>query len=245
MKDNLYNREWWSYRSGKLNTKRLFKVATGSDKVFSRKVQRSHKDYKVTILVDESGSMTWQKKNYYAALGCVLLSEVLSGAQIDFEIIGFNWTIRVYKKFGEKFGWGVRENIEKIIPNSYHWADVDSNPWCNDDGYAVNYATHRMRRASTRTSERMLFVLSDGQPAESGRALSPEEQLRTGRATTSGREFNLRAEIELAEQDSYIFGIWINARHVANYYDNCAVVDDVAELPEVMLSQLKHMIKRW
>lgn len=39
------------------------------------------------------------KKNYYAALGCSLLAEVLSGAHIDFEIIGFNGTIRVYKKF--------------------------------------------------------------------------------------------------------------------------------------------------
>lgn len=245
MKDNIYDREGGSYRSGKLNTKKLYKVATWSDKVFKRKIERSHKDYKVTILVDESGSMTSDKKNYYAALGCVLLSEVLATSHIDFEIIGFNGTIRVYKKFWEKFWWNSRDNIEKIIPNSYHGADIDSNPWCNDDGYAINYATHRMRKSSTQYSERMLFVLSDGQPAPSGRMLPQEEQDRTWRPTTSNSNFDLRSEIEFAERDSYVFGIGINARCVENYYDNCAIVDDVSELPEVMLSQLKTMIKRW
>jgi cobalamin biosynthesis protein CobT len=74
-------------------------VATGSDKIFTRKVFRQHKDYKVTLLVDESGSMTSDNKNFYATLGCVLMAEVLAGSNIDFEIIGFNGTIRVYKKF--------------------------------------------------------------------------------------------------------------------------------------------------
>lgn len=237
MKDNLYNRQGGSYRTGKLDTKKLYKVATGCDKVFSRKVQRSHKDYKVTILVDESGSMTSDRKNYYAALGATLLSEVLQGAHIDFEIIGFNGEIRVYKKFGQNFSWDVRHQIENIIPNSH-----GSGCGSNDDGYAVNYATSRMRKSSSRTSERMLFVLSDGYPAESGRSLPPEEKARTGRSTT--REFDLRGEIEQAEHDTYVFGIGINARHVQDYYDNCSIVDDVSELPEVLLSQLKTMIRR-
>lgn len=128
MKDNLYDRQGGKYRTGKLNTKQLYKVATGSDKVFTRKVLRQHKDYKVTVLVDESGSMTGENKNYYAALGCTLLAEVLSQTHIDFEIIGFNGTIRVYKHFGESFTWKIRENIEKIIPNSYRGEDANSDP---------------------------------------------------------------------------------------------------------------------
>ena len=101
-----------------------------------------------------------------------------------------------------------------------------------------------MRKNSTRESERMLFVLSDGFPAESGRILSAEEKERTGRRDTSRSNFELRKEIENAEHDSYVFGIGINARHVQDYYDHCAVVDNVEELPEVILGQLKQMIRR-
>lgn len=181
--------------------------------------------------------MQSDNKNFYAALGCTLLSEVLSGAHIDFEIIGFNGEIRVYKKFGQQFNWDIRGQIENIIPNSH-----GSGCGSNDDGYAVNYAVNRTRKASTRTSERMLFVLSDGYPAESGRTLPPAEQERTGMSTT--RDFDLRAEIEHAEHDTYVFGIGINARHVQDYYDNCSIVDDVHELPEVLLSQMKKMVRR-
>ena len=92
-----------------------------------------------------------------------------------------------------------------------------------------------MRKSSTRESERMLFVLSDGFPAESGRTLPPDERERTGRKDTGRNNFELRKEIENAEHDSYIFGIGINARHVQDYYDHCAVVDNVEELPEVIL----------
>ena len=95
----------------------------------------------------------------------------------------------MYKKFGEHFGSQIREQIENIIPNSH-----GSGSGSNDDGYAVNYALGRMRKASERTSERMLFVLSDGYPAESGRTLPPQEKERTGRDNTA--EFDLRVEIE-------------------------------------------------
>lgn len=238
MKDNLYDRMGGNYRSGKLNTKKLYKVATGSDKVFTRPVHRLHKDYKVTILVDESGSMTSGNKNLYAAQACVLIAEVLHSAEIDFEIRGFNQYFRVYKKFGQKFNWDVRRQIENIIPNSSgNWAG------CNNDGYAVNLAAHGLRMASNRTTERMLFVLSDGQPAMSGDPIPAYDKSRhPGKSTV--HEFDLKTEIEAASKDITVVGIGINARHVRDYYPDSVICDTTAELPDLILSKLRWMIKR-
>lgn len=237
MKDNLYNRQWGDYRTGKLNSKKLYRFKCKSDKLFTRKVHRLHKDYKVTILVDESGSMAWENKNRYAAEGCTLLAEVLHAAHIDFEIRGFNCSDRVYKRFGETFWWTHRRNIENIIPNT-HTYDAGGN----HDGYAVNLAHHHLIRGSNRSSERLLFVLSDGYPAEGGQLSDEKEKKRTKRTMYS--EFDLKHEIAEASKDTHVVGIGINAKSVLEYYENSAVCDTVSELPSLLLSQIKKCIKR-
>ena len=80
---------------------------------------RKHKDYAVTILVDESGSMCSNEKNKNAARSCVLFAEVLNKVGIPFEIRSFNCTSRCHKKFTDKFSRKHRRNIETIILSSH------------------------------------------------------------------------------------------------------------------------------
>jgi len=57
MKDNMFDREVTGYRSGALDTNRLYKSQMNSDRLFKRKQERQNKKYNVVLLIDESGSM--------------------------------------------------------------------------------------------------------------------------------------------------------------------------------------------
>jgi len=58
MKDNKFDREVTGYRSGALDTNRLYKSQLNSDRLFKRKQERQNKKYNVVLLIDESGSMS-------------------------------------------------------------------------------------------------------------------------------------------------------------------------------------------
>lgn len=239
MKDNMYKREWGAYRTWKLNTSKLFKFPSGSDRLFKRKILRRHKDYKVTLLVDQSGSMTSSEKNRHAAKGTILLAEVLNKVWIPFEIRGFNEKDYLYKRFSEPFTWKNRRQLERIILES-HWY----NAWGNNDGWAVNLASHYIRKASTKRTERILIVLSDGQPAPSTSQIPREEKHRFPN-NSSFYEFDLHTEIAKAEKDITCIGIGINASHVSQYYKQNVIVNDVSQLPQQLLLRLKSNIRRW
>lgn len=240
MKDNRYNRAWWAYRTGKLNTNKLYKLSAGSDKLFKRKIIRRHKDYLVTILVDESGSMCW-KNARHAAKWAILLAETLNKVWIDFEIRWFNTLNRTYKRFKEKFNWSHRRQLERItIEPDGRWAGG------NNDGYALKRAHYAIQRSGTRNTERIIFVLSDGYPAEDYRQIDDEDyrNFKFHRGKTTCRDYDLHTEIAAASKDTTVIWIWIEAPCVAEYYPKNIIVDDVSELPLRLLNQLKGNIKR-
>ena len=214
MKDNTYNRFGGNYRSGKLSTKKLYRLETWSDKLFGRKIVRNHKDYKVSILVDNSGSMSGENV-INATRGCVLLAEVLNSVGIDFEIMSFSDQPKVVKWFNNSLSSKERTAIEWMITSVW---------WGTRDARAVRLSHNNLMSKSTRESERIMFVLSDGD---------------------SGEWSQLQEEIEIAERDTYVFGIGIKTPSIANYYNNFSIVNDIDSLPVVMMEELRKMIKRW
>jgi hypothetical protein len=57
MRDNMYARTVDGHKSGKLSTSKLYKLFTGSTKLFKRKQERQNKKYSVSLVIDVSGSM--------------------------------------------------------------------------------------------------------------------------------------------------------------------------------------------
>ena len=236
MKDNKHNREWWAYRSWKLNNKKLYKRKCDSDKIFSRKINKKHKDYVVGLLVDESGSMCSNEKNRNAAKGTVLLSEVLHKVWIPFEIRWFNATNRCYKKANEWFCWKHRRQIERIILESHN-----NDAYANNDGYSLNTSAYHLNRIGNSDTERILIVLSDWLPADSPMSIPKEDKKRSKKNWYS--EFDLHYEI--AQSNCICIWIWINASHVADYYPNNVIVNNIEDLSKQLMTQLKKHIKRW
>ena len=239
MEDNRYNREGGTYRTWKLNTSRLYKFKAWSTKLFSRKIIRKHKDYYVSLLVDESGSMSSNKKDREATKATILLAEVLDKVGIPFEVRGFNHWDRVYKSFREPFTWKARRQIEQITlqTNGYEARG-------NNDGFAVNKASHYLNKIWTPQSERILIVLSDWLPNVDGRDIPEEDKKRLPAHKHNTDDFDLKYEIGQASKTATVIWVWIKSKHVTDYYPQNVVVNDVLQLPKSVLAKLKNNIKR-
>lgn len=244
MRDNRYNRQGGRFRTGRLANKRLWAFSTGSDKLFSRKIMRRHKDYKVTILVDESGSMYWggsssESKMRHATKAAILFAEVLNAVGIDFEVRGFNSNEYVYKEFHEKFGWKHRRAMEAMVRQTH-----SSGAGGNNDAFNVNLCADSLRKHSSRESERILVVLSDGEPANSWDDIPKEHRTRLPASKRKYNDFDLHHEVANAAKDCIVIGVGIQAKHVELYYPQAVICNDVSELPPLVLTQLKKNIRR-
>jgi nitric oxide reductase activation protein len=236
MADNKQMRVGGAFRTGKLANKLLYKWKCNNPRLFQQKLMRHHKNYSVTLLVDESGSMTSGEKNKYATQATVLLSEVLNRIDIPFEICAFNKTERIYKHFDEPYSWAVKRNMENIMPSC-----STCNAGDNNDGYAINWATERL---SKRQGEKILIVLSDGRPVPSYGDIPAKEKKRFPPSLHKYRNFDLRTEILKASKSVLPIGIGILSKHVQEFYPQNIVVDKIWELPPKLLRILQNNIKR-
>ena len=240
MTDNRYNRQGWTYRSWKLNNKKLYRWKCNSDRIFARKILRRHKDYAVSLLIDESGSMCSEDKNRNAAKATVLFSEVLSRVGIPFEIRAFNTSHRCYKKFHEGFTWKHRRQIEKIILES-HWRWA----WGTNDAFAINQASYHLNKTGEKETERILIVMTDGMPSPCCSDIPREDQLRLPRNKREYDAFDTHFEVAQAGGTATCIGVWIKAPYVVDYYPQNVYCEEVNDLPRLVLNKLKQNIRRW
>lgn len=97
MLDNKYDRFVKNRRTGKLDTKSLYKIET-SNKLFKRREARKNKHYAVSLVVDCSGSMSGDKIKT-AAKSAERLSWHLSRMGIPHNVVGFQLSVEEIKKF--------------------------------------------------------------------------------------------------------------------------------------------------
>jgi len=221
LKDNNCNRNWGAYRSWVLNKRKLYKVVANDNKLFTRKLERRHKDYMVWLLLDCSWSMSWSKARL-AAQSVGLMAEVLDKVWVKFEIVWFNQYYTEFKGVNDKY-W----NNSKLQIAESTW----SLSWCgyNNDWYAVNRISKNMIVNSNENTERILIVLSDWMPAPSHGYWN----------------YDLKSEVIKASKYSKVTWIGIQDSSVEKYYDKPIVIQNIKLLPEVLLNKLKHNIKRW
>jgi len=196
------------------------------------------KDYVVSILVDLSGSMTtggdFDYSNRFTPVGsriesamksAIVVAEALAKMNIRFEINGFNGLDFSFKKFQDKFGNDIRQNIPSMVDESR-----GSGSNYNDDGWALQQASERLR--SQKASEKLLVVLSDGEPRPS--------------YEHDGNEYELGQIVRdiLAVGDVKLASIGIQSSSVEYYYPDYAVVNDIAELPGELARVVQRLIEQ-
>lgn len=183
MQDDLRLRYGGQYRTGKLNTAKLWKQRMGHYRLFQRRIS-GHRSIAFTLLVDESASMGGQNKCHMATKAAVLLGETIDRLDVPLEIIGYTTAEyearaalklgltpaheyattrcsplehRIYKGFDEPFRL-VRTRLTGIEPRHNNWDE--------------EHLMFAFRRLQARTEDtKAMLVISDGQPNGDANAL--------------------------------------------------------------------------
>ena len=146
--------------SGKINTKRMYSGRVTA-RVFDRRIAPTGKsNFAVEILVDESGSMSCSNKDISARYACIALAEVFNNLGIPLYIIGFTADTKGYDIVHNHYiTWKNTHNERLKLLNISARAN-------NCDGYSIRYASEVLKK--NKSDNKLLIVLSDGQPAASG-----------------------------------------------------------------------------
>lgn len=237
------------FRSGRLHGAGLHRLMAGDDRIFRRKHEAKSTDTAVSLLIDNSGSMSGEKMTLAMQAGYAL-SSTLERVRIAHEAIGFTTSHDVTREYFEelereatRIGKGFSRNVPLYMP-IFKSFDERLNPQIrkrfaaaihnqnylmnNIDGESVRIAAHRlMKRKETR---KVMIVLSDGNPAASTRYHKEIEA-------------DLHRAVRECEQSKIdIIGIGINSNAVKAYYKKNVVLNDITKLPTEIMGQLKAIL---
>jgi cobalamin biosynthesis protein CobT len=223
LKDFEANRYEGNYRSGKLQSRKLYRLKAGYTNIFTRKVAHvlDNKDMAITLLIDESGSMSGQK-SWNATVACTLLAKALEMAGRPVQVWGFNARLVQHK------AWHERVSYNRMIEANTN--SQGSYAGDNNDGYAVWRMAEDMKNRTE--TNKVLIVLSDGQPAPSWGVRIPE-------GDKVYEDFDLKDEVMKASKGMTVYGIGLNDTSVRKYYPKNFIVHKIEELPGLLLSFFK------
>ena len=114
----------------------------------------------ISILVDHSGSMDGERLSA-SMRASILLYDFATKLGIPVEVAGHNT-----REYGKGVNYYLYTDFRQVSPNEkYRLAKMESNG-CNRDGAAIEIAAHRL--ALRVEDVKMLIIISDGQPNDSG-----------------------------------------------------------------------------
>lgn len=238
-------------RKGKLSSNNLYRLTAGDDHIYKNKIEHKTREIAVSLVIDCSGSMGGSKI-HTAMCSAWVLADVLGRLGVDCEIMGFTTgylgsnrsqdlyremqdaynagkhfdrceplMLPMFKTFQEKFSIEVKKRMAS-------YAHVQSSMASNIDGESVQYAYESLCRHANKGKKKgkMMIVFSDGQPA----------------GGVDGRKLNahLKKVVQRIEKDgTNIVGVGIMSNSVQHFYRKNVKLDNVADLPGIVLKQLR------
>lgn len=127
-------------------------------KIFDKKKDPGKtKDVAVCLCVDQSGSMYCEDRMEQARKAAIVLAESLTKLKVPYYIMGFSADGAGYDVIHNHFvTWDNRKKDRETLAGM----SPDGN---NFDGYSIRYAAKLL--SQRRESKKLLFVVSDGEPA--------------------------------------------------------------------------------
>jgi hypothetical protein len=158
----------YGHRSGDIDENSLFKIKMNDDRVMTKADSVSNKKIAICLLVDESGSMGCDNRVEEACNTAIVMAESLRGMEgISVSIYGHsaeeshkyrNVTLREY--------YSPRQN------NLAACMEISARAQ-NHDSYAILHTANIFNRDYLDYDRKILFVISDGEPAGSGYGGAP------------------------------------------------------------------------
>jgi len=209
------------YRSGqRLDIRRLIEYEASfkvDDRLWLRRKLPSKKDYKFTLVIDESGSMGGEHGER-AIEALLLFMETLDLLEINFEIIGFNDAPSIHRKFNGKMSVPEKEDIIDEV-SQYMGSG------CTADADAIKLAIDNMKKQQG--ERRVIIMLTDGEGNINTTGISMEEILR-----------------EAEDSDIEVIGIGVGEgiEYVQKVYPHYVVVPEMDDLPLEVAGLLEYRI---
>jgi cobalamin biosynthesis protein CobT len=232
-------------RSGRLHAANLARLAVDDGRVFRRRQESTSKDVAVELVVDVSGSMRGAKV-HLATQAAYALSSVLERIGISNEVICFttgrpavdyetlNEEIR---KIGRSFTRieslympilkGFNERLKTDVKERFGWLPNSRILRNNVDGECLEVAARRL--LARREAGKVMIVLSDGAPNANGDAYALATHLK-------------KVVGDIAKTGINIVGIGIMTDKVQKFYPKNLVINNVNELPDRVVRELKHLL---
>ena len=244
-------RDWdFGREMGKIDTKRLVAGSLGAVGVYKQRKDRMEVDTALHFLIDLSGSMSGDK-SVVAMQSAIAFAECLEGTQIKYQISGFytsgsNYTIRglvqkskdsntTYHRI-EPMNYFIFKNFAEPLTLAKGALSAISScvGGCNADRDAVIWATSQLR---TRPEKRkVLFVLSDGQPANSTLNVDSRKSYNVlGRALKEAIDECTKTGVECV-------GIGILTDHVEFLYPSSVSIENVKDLSGAVFTKLSSLL---
>lgn len=238
-------------KKGKLSSNNLYRLVAGDDHIYKGKIEHKTRDIAVSLVIDCSGSMHGSKINT-AMCSAWVMADVLQRLGVECEIVGFTtgdlssqhaqdlynelrdeyskgreWDrtepirMPMFKSFKEKFSNAIKQRMAS-------YAHIQGAMAGNIDGESVQYAFESLNRHARKGKPkgRMMIVFSDGQPA----------------AGVDGRKLNahLKNTVKRIEADGVnIVGVGIMSNAVQQFYRKNVKLDNVEDLPGIVLKELR------
>jgi cobalamin biosynthesis protein CobT len=239
-------------RSGRLHAASLHRIKVGDDRVFSRKEEAVSLSTAITLLIDNSGSMSGPRMKL-ATETAYALGTVLNKLGIAFECIGFTTNGNPGRDYLDALHQASRKypisrslplNMPKFkafderwtIPVQQRFAAVfgGQRPCqmnCTPEGCGLEFAAKRLL---ARPEERKILIcMTDGEPGTQG-----STGYVPGLYVNQSRK--MVESIALAGVD--VVGIGIQHAGPTNYYPNSLVIQNVAEMPKLLMGVLKKFL---
>lgn len=190
---------------GRLDIKRLVPIANGSPNVYYEKSSRKDVNSAVSILVDNSGSMSGEPLRI-CQKAAIVLDAAIQGSGTDLEIMGFTGTshnpvIYQYRKFGQK-GQASAASLGTMDEINLGGTPV-----------AIPILEAHRRLMAHKAPRKILIVISDGAAEDQARAKEAHDiAIATG---------------------CLVFGVGIGswAQGISGWCDNHQMIQDINDLP--------------
>ena len=219
-------------RTGRVNRKSVWKTAVyggrpEAQEIFRQKSKHLIQDSAISVVVDGSGSMGGSKY-IHAVHSALLLNDVFTKINIPVEIISFTEGDNiVYNTIHKTFD--THRTKDQLVSQ---FARMGSKLWANADGESILWAAERLR--GRKEKNKVMIVLSDGQPACSGWGNEGRWDI-----------YHFTKEvIKNLSQVIDIYGIGIEDNTVQEFYPEWTVIESSSELETTLLNLMKDKVLR-
>ena len=245
------SRDWdFAREFGRLDTKRIVAGSLGSPTVYKQRKDRMELDTAVHFLIDLSGSMSGSKCRVTME-ATVAFSECLEGTQIRYQVSGFDNSggyetglrglVDKARSSGKKYHRYEPLNIFKFkeFNQSLQLAKGpistihDCASGNNSDRDAVVWAYHELLQRPEK--RKILFVLSDGQPAN---AMINISDYGRGPLVKGLKD----AIDECTQHGVECVGVGILTDHVKDIYPKSVSINKVDDLSGAIFNQLSNLL---